>query len=75
MSKAKELRALLAAWEPYKPSTHRDLFAALHEAAPDLLRVVEAARAMITICQYPCGDPSKCGNCNALRVALEKIDL
>lgn len=49
------------------------LIAALRNAAPDLLRVVEAARAMITVCQYPCGDPGKCGNCSALREALDRL--
>ena len=50
------------------------MIVALRNAAPDLLRVVEAARAMVTVCQYPCGDPNKCGNCKALRDALEALD-
>jgi hypothetical protein len=36
-----ELRRLLAAWEPYLMSSHRDLEAALHAAAPALLDAYE----------------------------------
>lgn len=53
---------------------YRELYQDEHDWATALFDVVEAARAMITVCQYPCGDPGKCGNCNALRAALARYD-
>jgi hypothetical protein len=52
----------------------RALYQDEHDWATSMFEVVEAARAMITVCQYPCGDPGKCGNCNALCNALARYD-